>query len=100
VLRSSHRRKGIGIILVAALLATTWVSARRAAADPLPWRDKKHSVWHGYRRGQLPLLLWRADEVSKEGLLPNLQKGRLWRRACPFFHDERRRRCGSDCSCR
>ena len=40
MLRSIHRRKGIGIILVAAPLATTWGSARRAAADPRPWRDK------------------------------------------------------------
>ncbi|MEP7187971.1 MAG: glycosyl hydrolase, partial [Roseiflexaceae bacterium] len=38
--RSIHRRKGIGIILAAALLATTCISAQRAAADPLPWRDK------------------------------------------------------------
>src|SRR5262249_28136257 len=38
--RSIRRRQGIGIILVAVLLATTFVSVRRAAADRLPWRDK------------------------------------------------------------
>src|SRR4029079_9003154 len=34
------RRSSIGLIFAAVLLATTFVSARRAAADPLPWRDK------------------------------------------------------------
>jgi hypothetical protein len=43
-----------------------------------------------------PLLLWRADEVLKYGFLPNLQKGILRRCVFPIFHDERRRRCGSD----
>src|SRR6187431_497266 len=40
VLRSIHRCRGIGIILVAVLIVTTGVSTRRAAAEPLPWRDK------------------------------------------------------------
>src|SRR6476659_8542052 len=40
VLRSIHRCRGIGILLVAVLIVTTGVSTRRAAADPLPWRDK------------------------------------------------------------
>ncbi len=34
------RRAILGVLLVAGLLAVTLVPARRAAADPLPWRDK------------------------------------------------------------
>ena len=36
----SNRHRVAGLLLAAALLATTLVSAGGAAAQPMPWRDK------------------------------------------------------------